>query len=233
MPIVVRNTTPRDVPGIVGLSRLVYPSSPPWTEAQLSRHLEVFPGGQWVARKGRTVVGMAASLILRWNDYRNDLPWREFTAHGTFENHDPEHGRTLYAAEVMVHPDLQGRGIGGMLYDARRAFVERTGLRRIRAGARLRGYHRHAQEMPVEEYAVRVARGDLYDPTVSFQLRRGFRILWLVRDYLRYDPESLGWAACIEWLNPRVAVAEDRGQGDPRFSIEFQGPAAERPTGSM
>jgi GNAT superfamily N-acetyltransferase len=224
--IVVRNTVSDDFESIIALCRAVYPDSPPWRRDQLANHVSVFPEGQWVAVDGDDVVGMAASLVILWDDYGRNLSWRDFTAHGTFSNHDPTRGRTLYAAEVMVHPGHQGAGIGGMLYDARRELVERKGLLRIRAGARLRGYHLWAARMTAQEYSICVARGDLYDPTVSFQLRHGFHVLWLVRDYLRHDPESLGWAACIEWLNPSVAKPEDHGLGDPKFLVPFHGPAA-------
>jgi GNAT superfamily N-acetyltransferase len=228
VPVTVRNTLPRDVPGVIALCRKVYPESAPWRPDQLERHQVVFPEGQWVAVDGDRVVGMAASLIVRWDDYDSELSWREFTAQGTFTNHDPVHGRTLYAAEVMVDPTCQGGGIGGKLYAARRALVEQRFLRRIRAGARLRGYHHHADTMSAEEYAVAVARGDLYDPTLTFQLRQGFHVLRLVEDYLRHDPESLGWAACIEWRNPAVETPEDRAAGDPRFLVPFAGSAARR-----
>ncbi len=119
-------------------------------------------------------------------------------------------GRTLYGAEVMVHPEIRGSGIGGKLYDARRALAERLGLLRIRAGARLRGYHRYAERMDAREYVRRVVRGSYRDPTLSFQIHRGFHVLAVVSGYLRHDPESLGWAAVIEWLNPAVATAADQ-----------------------
>lgn len=218
-PVEIRNTRPEDAEPIIEICRLVYPSSPPWTTAQLHSHLAVFPEGQFVACRpaGGEVVGMAASLILLWNDYQMDHTWRDFTDHGMFTNHDPQRGRTLYAAEIMVHPSLQGRGVGGRLYEARRELAQRRGLLRIRAGARLRGYHRHAGQLSPEEYAIRVSRGELYDPTVSFQLRRGFHILAVVDGYLRHDAESLGYAAVIEWLNPQVARPEDSRGRDPRF----------------
>jgi hypothetical protein len=54
-----------------------------------------------------------------------------------------------------------------------------------------------------------VARGSLRDPTLSFQLNRGFHVLAVVEGYLRHDPESLGWAAVIEWLNPALATPAD------------------------
>jgi predicted N-acetyltransferase YhbS len=201
--ILVRNTRPEDFPGIIEMTRRVYPDSHPWTVDQLASHQAVFPEGQFVALDADgVVVGMAASLIVLWDDYEFDTNWRDFTAHGMFTNHDPVRGRTLYAAEVMVDPQRQGMGIGGHLYAARRELVSRLGLRRIRAGARLRGYHRFAGELSPREYVTRVEQGELSDPTLSFQLKQGFRVLAVVSGYLRHDPESLGYAAVIEWLNP-------------------------------
>jgi hypothetical protein len=200
----VRNTRPEDFPAIAALCGRVYPESPSWTEVQLASHLRVFPEGQFVALEDGRVVAMAASLIVLWDDYSMDSPWRNFTNHGLFTNHD--------------------RGVGSCIYAARRELVERLGLLRIRAGARLRGYHAHADRLAPEEYLEQVARGALHDPTLSFQLRNGFRVLGLIRGYLRHDPESLGFAACIEWLNEQVARPEDREWGDLRYRVEFRPP---------
>lgn len=205
--VTVRNTTAQDFEGIMRLSSEVYVGAPGWTSSGLASHLTVFPEGQFVAVRDDTdaVVGMSASLIVKWDDYDIDTSWREFTASGLFTNHDPENGRTLYGAEVMVSPALQGAGIGKLLYEARRELAVRLGLLRIRAGARLRGYHEHAQRMTAAEYVAAVERGEIGDPTLTFQLRRGFRVIGVVADYLRHDPESLGYAAVIEWVNPEVA----------------------------
>lgn len=210
LAVTVRNTTPADFPGIVQLSREVYRDAPGWSEVALASHLEVFPEGQFVAIRDDTgeVVGMAASLIVLWDDYDLDTTWRDFTDGGMFTNHDPDHGRTLYGAEVMVSPSLQGSGIGKQLYAAREELVVRLGLLRIRAGARLRGYHQFADRMSAEEYTYAVAREEIGDPTLTFQLRRGFHIIGVVAGYLRHDPESLGYAAVIEWVNPIVAEKE-------------------------
>lgn len=202
--VTVRNTRAEDFTGVIELTRRVYPGTPPWTRDQLHSHLSVFPEGQFVALAGSRVVGMLASLIVLWDDYDFETSWRDFTAGGTFANHDPERGRTLYGAEVMVDPECQGTGIGTKLYAAREALVVRLGLRRIRAGARLRGYHTVADRMSPHEYVAHVERGELRDPTLSFQLGRGFRVIGLSSGYLRHDPESLGHAAVIEWVNPAV-----------------------------
>jgi ribosomal protein S18 acetylase RimI-like enzyme len=205
----VRQRRPEDTAAVIDIFQAIYPGAPSWTPEQLASHLEVFPEGQMVAEADGRIVGMAASLIVLWDDYSMDTAWRDFTDHGFFRNHDPERGRTLYGAEVMVHPGYQGVGVGTQLYDARRALVTRLGLLRIRAGARLAGYHRHADSLSPEEYTRRVAAGELSDPTLSFQLSRGFAVIGVARDYLRYDPESRGHAAVIEWLNPDVATPAD------------------------
>ena len=215
----IRNTQKEDFSGIIDVSREVYPASPPWKEDQLASHLRVFPEGQFVAveTSSSRIVGAAASLIVLWDDYDMDTNWRDFTDGGMFTNHDPARGRTLYAAEVMVRPALQGKGIGTMLYQPRRELVQRLGLLRIRAGARLRGYHRYAQQMTAEEYVIQIIHGRIGDPTLSFQLGRGYRVIAVIAGYLRNDPESLGYAAVIEWMNPLVAKPEDEVGRDPRF----------------
>lgn len=218
-PVLVRNTTTADFPAIVELTRSVYPTSPPWGVQQLESHLRVFPEGQIVASDPATgrIVGMAASLVVLWDDYDVTDNWRDFTDHGMFTNHDPEFGHTLYGAEIMVDPANQGRGIGSALYARRRELVKELGLWRIRAGARLRGYSLHADQLTPQEYVRQVARGVLRDPTLSFQLRHGFRVLQVVADYLRHDPESLGYAAVIEWLNPTAPPALDADCTNARY----------------
>ena len=71
--------------------------------------------------------------------------------------------------------------------------------------------------MSADEYTVRVVHGELTDPTLTFQLRRRFHVLAVVRGYLASDPESRGYAAVIEWINDRIAVAADYEHVPERF----------------
>jgi ribosomal protein S18 acetylase RimI-like enzyme len=207
----VRSLTPADFAAVRALALRVYPEARPWDDEQLASHLRVFPQGQFVAGTGADgrIVGYAASLIVFWDDYSMTDSWRDFTDNGFFTNHDPVKGRTLYAADVMVDPELQGRGVGKLIYQARERLLRERGLLRIRAGARLQGYHRHQSEMTAEEYVRRVVAGELSDPTLSFQLKRGFKVLGVVRGYMRHDPLSMGYAAVIEFLNDAVATPDD------------------------
>ncbi|PIR23950.1 MAG: hypothetical protein COV44_00215 [Deltaproteobacteria bacterium CG11_big_fil_rev_8_21_14_0_20_45_16] len=217
--IYVRPVKKEDFSGITELCLRVYPGVKPWNEDQLSSHLRVFPEGQLVAidDESSEIVGYAASLIISWDDYEPSSSWRDVTEMGMFTSHDPENGKTLYGAEVMVDPRLQGKGVGKILYAARAELTEKLGLLRIRAGARLRRYGRYAKEMSPAEYVKKVIRGELYDPTLTFQLRRGFRVLWIVSSYLLNDPDSLGNAAVIEWINHKVADPRHYSLGDPQF----------------
>lgn len=216
--IETRRTEPGDFAEIGELCRRVYPETRPWTPEELASHRRVFPEGQLVAidRETDRLVGMCASLIVRWDDYDDLDSWDAFTARGTFANHDPRRGRTLYGAESIVDPSLQGHGVGGTLYAARRALVCGLRLLRIRGGARLRGYHDHA-ELGVEEYVRRVVHAELHDPTLSFQLHEGFHVLAVVPHYLEHDPETLGFAALIEWLNPELVEPQHHVDRPTRY----------------
>lgn len=216
--VTVRNTRPEDFAAIERITRIVYPTYEPWTAPYLRSHLEVFPEGQFVAveEASGAVVGMVASLVINWDDYDHLDSYLTFTDGGKLTNHDPA-GRTLYGAEVVVDPRHRGLGIGGALYAARRDLVRRLGLLRIRAGARLPGYARHADALSAEDYVRRVIAGELVDPTLTFQLKHEFAVLGVVPDYYEKDVQSRNYAALIEWLNPEVATAEDRARQARRF----------------
>ena len=212
--IMVRETQAMDLPAIEALSRRVYPQQRPWALPDLRRHLEHFPEGQLVAIDLQTgaLCGMAASLVLRSDAFPEDASWLEVTGGGTLSTHDARHGTLLYGAEVMVDPDSRGRGVGKALYRGRRALAQGRRLDGIMAGARIPGYRKHASVLSAEAYVERVVRGEICDPTLSFQLRQGFVALRVVRNYL-HDPDSLHHAVVIYWPSPeRAARARSRGR---------------------
>jgi len=206
--VIVRPTQPSDFQAIIEISQRVYREDP-WTMRYLWSQWRVFPEGQLVAVDGRTgrVCGMAASLIVDWDEFSLDSNWCELTDNGYFSTHNPA-GRTLYGAEVMVDPRMQGRGVGKRIYTARRRLCRDLGLDHIRAGARLRGYHRHADTLSVSQYVHKVVAGELSDPTLSFQLKQGFRVIGVTTDYLPVDSASQGHAAVIEWRSARLLLPD-------------------------
>ncbi len=201
----IREATRDDIPALVELNRAAYPvlagENVVWAEPHLRSHQRVFPQGQLVAELGGKVVGAVSTLVV--NLGRDPLrfhTWAGITDGGFFTNHDPE-GDTLYGADVYVHPDMRGKGVGHALYEARRQLCRRLNKRRILAGGRLWNYHEHADRMSPEEYAQRVVSGELHDLVLSFQVHEGFVLRGVMPNYLR-DPKSRNHASLIEWLNP-------------------------------
>ena len=204
----VRHTAVRDFPRIREICHACYPTVAPWGPATLMQHLEIFARGQLVvvdAADGR-VLGSASSLIVHWSDYGSAHTWNQITGHGTFRTHDST-GTTLYGADVIVDPAAQGRGVGKLLYAARRQVAADLNLSRIRALARLQGYHLVADRMTPAEYAAGIADGRWTDPTVSFQQKQGFHLLEVASGYMSDDDRSQGHAVVIEWLNPAYDAA--------------------------
>lgn len=218
--ITIRPMVPADREQIVEMGRLVYPRDTAYTVEHFNSMLRVFPQGQLVAVDDATqhVVGYALSLIVNWDDYQVHGNWDSFTDAGYFTNHDPGNGRTLYGADIVVHPDTRGQGVGRLIYKARFDLCRELGLLRIRAGARLRGYHRYAKTMSPQDYTIRVIRGELKDATLSFQIKQGFRVIAVAENYLSADPESRGHAAVIEWMNHKIATRRDYAKRPPIYA---------------
>jgi hypothetical protein len=64
--------------------------------------------------------------------------------------------------------------------------------------------------MPVEEYVALVIAGRLVDPTLSVQLRCGFRVHGIMQNYVT-DASCDNKAAFIVWRNPEYRDVRRRG----------------------
>jgi predicted amidohydrolase/GNAT superfamily N-acetyltransferase len=221
----VRNAVRDDIPALIELNRAAYPTlsneNVVWGESHLRSHLRLFPEGQLVAELDRRLVGAAASLVVDLGpDPLRFHTWSGITDSGYFTNHNPQ-ADTLYGADVYVHPDARGQGVGAALYEARRQLCQRLNKRRILAGGRLWNYSEHADTLSPEEYAQRVVSGELRDLVLSFQLREGFVLRGVMPHYLR-DPRSHNHASLIEWLNPDYKPAPDGARKVRVACVQYQ-----------
>jgi len=200
----IRTMEPGDFAAIAAISARVYPNEIPYTVAELAEHHAVYAQGQLVAEHlaTRSVAGVQFTLRLRLSDFHIDDPWELLTAHGTFDDHDPVAGMTLYGADIMVSPDHQRHGLAHALTDATRALVMAEHLWRMVGASRLPGDSKVAERMSPADYVAAVVGGRMVDPVLTAHLKDGWAVVRSFYGYLQDDPESANWAAVVQWINP-------------------------------
>lgn len=171
------------------------------TAKHYATHIERFPEGQF------TVLNKLGRPVACSTDFRTTVDFDNFehryidaVDHNWLGNHNPN-GDWLYGADIGVLPEYRRRGIGRMLYEARRGLIRRLNLKGHVAGGMLKGYGKHKNKMPVEEYVEKVKAGELFDPTLSIQLKVGFKVHGIIQNYVD-DPSCDNKAAFIVWRNP-------------------------------
>lgn len=187
---------------LAAIERLAFPTANPddlLSAEDIKAYANVFPEGYFVALADARPVGQGAGIYL---DFDFDHPAHTLagiTGEHQCGNHDPD-GEWYYGTDISVHPDFRGQGIGRRLYEARKDLVRQDGKRGILAGGSLPGFSEYKGSMTAREYVNRVEKGDLFDPTLSFQMSNGFEVKGLLQGYMD-DPADDGWAALIVWEN--------------------------------
>ena len=169
-------------------------------EEDIKVYSQIFPEGFFVVLDGDRVAGQGAGIFL---DFDFDHPQHTIagiTGDHQCANHNPA-GAWYYGTDMVVHPDYRRRGIGKRLYEVRKDLVRRHNKRGIIAGGHMPGYASHKGEMDTQTYLNKVKNGELYDSTLSFQIDNGFRIVTILREYIR-DEVTNGDSALIVWDNP-------------------------------
>jgi GNAT superfamily N-acetyltransferase len=151
-----------------------------------------------------TVVGLALAIRTNYSPSEKPLSWRDMIGDLTLSKHDPR-GRWLYGVEKAVHPDFQGLGIGSALYKAQFDLIRHLNLRGMYAGGMLKGYKHFKAKMSIKEYAGKVIRGEIFDPTVSVQMKKGFKPRTLIENY-SWDHEANHTGMLIVYEVPRRPV---------------------------
>ena len=198
------NTRPEHIAQLVVHQQCCFPTMNPddWMDAAMfAAQLAVFPEGQHVALDGERVVGQSSTFRVAEALAFGPHTYRGITGHNRFTLHDPE-GPWLYGADMSVHPDYRGRHIATQLYATRKELVHRLGMRGIVAGGALPGYHSHSERLSVEDYVAEVVAGRLVDPTLTAQLKNGFVVHSLLRNYVDGGELVNDDATLIVWETP-------------------------------
>jgi GNAT superfamily N-acetyltransferase len=183
--IQITNTRPEHIAQLVAHQQRCFPTicTDDLINAEMfAAQLAVFPEGQHVALDGTLVVGQSSTFRIGANCL-DQHTYRGITANNYFSNHDPA-GEWLYGADMSVHPDYRGQHIATRLYTARKELIRSLGMRGIVVGGGLPGFHQHAAHMSVEAYVAAVAAGHLIDATLTPQLKNGFVVREVLRDYV-------------------------------------------------
>ena len=138
---------------------------------------------------------MTSSLRLDFDFEHTNHTLAEMIEGGWLTSHDPK-GSWLYGADIGTHPDYRRRGIARGLYAARHDTVRRLGLRGQVTVGMLRGYGALKEQMSADEYYESMIEDERTDPTVSAQMKVGFRPRGLIRDYLN-DPACDGYGVLL------------------------------------
>ncbi|HET6898935.1 MAG TPA: GNAT family N-acetyltransferase [Vicinamibacteria bacterium] len=173
-------------------------------------HVRVFPEGQHVVVETATGRVVATST-----DFRTAIDFAHYqhrymdaVGGNWLTTHRPD-GDWLYGADVGVHPEFRRRGLATLLYGERQALCRRLGLQGHVEGAMPKGYHFFRDTMPIEAYVARVVRGEIDDPTLTVQLRRGYHVYGMIPEYLE-DPSAANYGVFVVWTNPDRYRAADR-----------------------
>lgn len=194
LPIEIRVMTPDFADQLAKLQKVIFPTlndDELFSAANYKKHMEVFPDGQYMAilhhPDGDFVVGACSAIrySLDFDDYQHKFS--ELTDNGWLTTHH-RRGDWLYGIDMSVHPNFRRRRIAARMYRVRANIAKRLNLRGEIIGGMMPGYDRH-RNLSIEEYVEQVAVGKLTDPTLTPQIKQGFKVHGILYDHIT-DPRS-------------------------------------------
>ncbi len=194
-------------PACGALERRCFPHADPSELIDVEDVVEssgIFPEGFFVILDGDLVVGQGAGIFLNFDFERPQHNILSITGIHQCGNHSPD-GDWYYGTDIAVHPEYRRRGIGSMLYSLRKELVRKHQKRGMLGGGHMPGFADYKHRMSAADYIEGVVRGEIYDPTLSFQLHNGFRVVCPLANYLK-DEATDSWSALIRWDNPDLGA---------------------------
>jgi GNAT superfamily N-acetyltransferase len=149
-----------------------------------------------VAVDDNRVIGSASNCQITLATWNSHISWDETVGGFSFEGHDPN-GEMLFGADISVHPEARGRGVGRALYVARFELVRQQGLSLFGTACRMPDFASAGFGTP-QEFAESVVRGERSDRTLTPLLRVGLSFTGVIENHMD-DVESGHAAAILEW----------------------------------
>jgi GNAT superfamily N-acetyltransferase len=203
--VIITTTQPQHAAQLEELQKIVFPTLAKESlmrEEHYLNHIKIFPEGQFVALKDDKVIGMTTAI--RYHLHLHDKhTFTDVFDNGFLNTHEP-HGDWLYGMDIGTHPDYRGMGIAKFLYDARQETVYKLGLKGQYTYGMLSGYGALKNTMSAADYYDQVVAGKMKDPTVSRQMKNGFKPYGLVPGYVE-DPVCDGYCALLIRVNEKYA----------------------------
>jgi GNAT superfamily N-acetyltransferase len=204
---VVQNSAPEMLQALEHIQRVSFPDlsdADLMLQAHFASHIRIFPEGQHAVLDTlhNRVVASSSDIMLELDFDHYQHRFFSAVGDGFFTTHNPQ-AQWLYGADIGVLPEYRSLGLSSLLYKARQDLVLRLGLRGHYAGAMPKGYGALQAQMPIEAYLHEVIRGERFDPVLSIQLKRGYRIYGVIPEYLD-DPSCANYGILIVWRNPNV-----------------------------
>jgi GNAT superfamily N-acetyltransferase len=196
----IRNATPEDAVQMEYVQKQCYPTLDP-TELlnrnHFINHIKIFPEGQIVLEKDGVVVGSAST-------FRSHFPAQEATFLESSDNlwitnaYVPD-GEWMYGIDMGILPEYRGLGLSKEMYNVRQEICRKLGLKgQVIAGMTI-GYGKVKERMTIEEYCYALEIKKFTDPTVTPQMKAGFR--WIKPLYNHINDPEAGFA-CILMYYP-------------------------------
>lgn len=207
--LTIVNMAAEHVDALAALQPLAFPTLHPselLREEHFLNHLRLFPEGQFAALVDGEPVASTSTMRINFDFRHPQHSFLDIIDHGWLSGHNP-YGEWLYGADMNVHPAYRRHGIGRQLYAARTALVERLNLRGQIAGGMLPGFAQYADRMSAQAYCQKVVRGELIDPTLTAQIKNGFRFVGVLHEYFTNASGAYKPAALIVKDNPRYRTA--------------------------
>lgn len=210
----LRNLEAGDYPQLKSLMDRVYDDiGGAWPKHTINQLIKDLPEGQICVVDHDRLVGVALTVQVDYSRFSNPHTYDDLIGQRETIIHNAD-GDALYGLDLLIDPDYRGYRLGRRLYDARKDLCRQNNLRAILAGGRIPHYQRHADQFSATDYLTAVAKREIYDPILTFQLSNDFQVKRLLHKYLPEDEKSQGYATLLEWNNilyePSDTVIESR-----------------------